>query len=176
MHTLADLRIQKVRVFPKSNGMYIDTVSIRPDLPINYGDPYLDTIRRIQPSIQYLSKSLSVSRNSYSGGRTALQITFKTRNCAFQLPSFTLVNSFPSNNATLTKLSWASAPVTGSFDLGWASYNLSGVMAAVTEADLKKGLEGLSNDFGRVQVTRAGSCFGYTWKVRENYESFILAA
>ncbi len=153
--------------------MYIDTVSIRPDLPINYGDPYLDTIRRIQPSIQYLSGSLSVSRNSYSGGRTALQITFKTRNCAFQLPSFTFVNSFPPNNATLTKLSSASPPVTGFFDLGWASYNLSGLMATVSETDLKKSLEALSNDFGSVQVTRAGNCFGYTWKVCENDNLFI---
>jgi len=60
----------------------------------------------------------------------------------------------------------ASPPVTGTFDLAWSDYNWSGVKSTISAANLKKGLEALSPDFGSVQVIREGNCFGYMWTIQ----------
>ena len=121
-----NLRLRGARVYPPSNGMYIDTTSIRSQLPDNYGDKYLETSRRIHPSIQYLDRSLHVAKSYVSNGYRSIKISFKSRNCASNLPNFTLVDSFPLNEAKLTKLSSASPPVTGSFNISWNGHTLAG--------------------------------------------------
>ena len=124
--TLDNLNLRAARVYPLSTGIYIDTVSVRSEMPKNYGDKYLETFRRIQPSIQYMAGSLAVTKSGTDGNRK-INISFKTRNCAINLPNFTLIDSFPANNSTLTKLSSSSPPVTGSFNLSWNDGKLNGI-------------------------------------------------
>ncbi len=122
------LNLRGAYVYPQSNGMYIDSVSIKSQLPINYGDTYIETTRRIFPPIQYLNNSLTVTKlqgASTVSPKNKVMISFKVRNCMVSLPSFTLVNSFPSNNAVMIKTSSASPPVTGTFTLMWNGQTLS---------------------------------------------------
>lgn len=118
------LRLRGAYVYPASNGMYIDTVSIKSQLPVYYDDVLVETTRRIIPPIQYLNKSLEVTKKAV-GTRNTISISFKSRNCVVNLPNFTLVDSYPSNNAQLTKISSASSSVTGTFNLQWNNQDLT---------------------------------------------------
>lgn len=182
------LKLRGAYVYPASNGMYIDTVSIKSQLPVFYDDVLVETTRRIIPPIQYLNKSLEVTKKAV-GTRNTISISFKSRNCVVNLPNFTLVDSYPSNNAQLTKISSASSPVTGTFNLQWNNQDLTSetlfwitfmierseyfsiylcfhidIPADISEADLTVRLNTLS-DFGSFTIERSGSCSGYKWQI-----------
>ena len=174
-------------VYPESNGMYIDSVSIKKQLPVNYAADFLnDKNRRIQPPIQYLDKSLKVTKNEYSTPKT-ITITFRMRNCMSNLSNFTLIDTFPANNATLTKTQSSSLPVTGTFNLEWNDLFINSINlifmhikiyvnkykfsvlidipSDVSAKDLTDLLKKFTN-FGNVNVTRSGDCSGYSWTLK----------
>lgn len=110
--------------------MYIDTVSIRRRLPPDYkdipdfNDKFSLNTRRLFPKLQYHDRSLKVSKSQRSGSKH-IYFEFKTRNCVHDLPRFSLIDSYPKNNAELSKITSMSQPVTGTFNLQWNDEILS---------------------------------------------------
>lgn len=103
--------------------MYIDTVSIRSRLPPDYNDiidfnDKFSLTRRLFPKLQYYDRSLKVTKQQGASTNT-IYFEFKTKNCVHNLPSFTLIDSYPRSNAQLRKLTSSNPPVTGTFNLQW---------------------------------------------------------
>lgn len=87
----ASIKVFSFSLYP-SNGM-VDAVSIRKTLPvgITVGDVDMAKLnaRRVFPSIQYQSGSLSVEKTDH-----VVDFSFRPTNCTFNLNPFTLMNSY----------------------------------------------------------------------------------
>lgn len=87
----ASIKVFSVSLYP-SNGM-VDAVSIRKTLPvgITVGDVDMAKLnaRRVFPTIQYQSGSLSVEKTD-----NVVDFSFRPTNCTFNLNLFTLMNSY----------------------------------------------------------------------------------
>jgi len=75
----------------------------------------------------------------------------------------TLVSSH--NYSRMVRVSAASPPVTGHFDLAWNGHTLGQLAANLSAGDLALLLESIPG-FGRNQVTRSKDCAGFKWRVR----------
>lgn len=91
-YSFSNIKVYSAGLYP-ANGL-VDVVSVRKTLPLGFTPGSEDeaklTLRRVMPTIQYQSGSLSVTKTD----GVSIDFSFRPTNCSYNLDLFTLMNSY----------------------------------------------------------------------------------
>ncbi|CAF3431137.1 unnamed protein product [Rotaria sp. Silwood1] len=111
----------------------------------------MEGVRRLYPKQQLVYNTLKVQ---YTPANSTIDVSFRYSDCTN--PSLL--------NAIITRITTASSPASGTFDLIFNGQTYSSIPVDISTLDLTNRLQS-SSDFGFLNITRLHDCTGYSYRI-----------